>query len=443
MKNLIYILFFLPSFAIAQCWQSVDAGENHSLAIRYDGTLWSWGSNNFYKLGYETSSGINPNPNMVGTSNDWLSVSAGQWHSATIKTNGTLWAWGYNYYGQIGQGTGGTENAIITSPTQVGLDNNWQSVSVGTNYTLAIKNDGTLWGTGTNENGQLGIGTPSGAVFMTQIGSDKNWKQVSANNGYSIGLKTDGTLLQWGGNLTNVPTQIGTQTDWDKIASEGTFAIKSNGTLWAWGSNEFGQLGNETTINKPNPVQIGKDTNWQKISNYFNHTLATKTDNSLWVWGDNDYGQLGDGTFIDKIIPLQIGAETNWISISSGEYFSIGIKSDGTIFSWGRNSSGELGDGTTIDKNIPTQVSCSPLSIENFSDNSFYIYPNPVKNFINIKVAHNLIIDKFIIINIYGKVVIDEKNLDNKLNIEQLPDGIYLLQINCQNRKFNYKFIKE
>jgi alpha-tubulin suppressor-like RCC1 family protein len=443
MKKLILILFMLPTIVLAQCWQFVDAGANHTLAIRNDGTIWSWGSNNFGKLGYSTATGTNPNPYRVGISNNWQSVSAGEWHSSGIKSDGTLWVWGYNAYGQGGQGTSGTAYAIIGSPTQVGANNNWQSVSVGTNYTLAIKSDGTLWGMGTNEHGELGIGSTTFSSLPIQIGTSSNWKQVSANNGYSIGIKTDGTLWQWGNTVTNTPTQFGTDVDWDKIANSGTFGIKTNGTLWAWGYNQFGQLGDDTTIDRINPVQIGTNTNWQKIYNHYNHTIATRTDNTLWSWGDNEYGQLGDATLIDKIIPLQIGAEANWTTISNGEFFSIAIKSDGTLFSWGVNYDGRLGNSTTIDVNIPTQVSCSPLSIENFSDNSFIVYPNPAKGFITIKKNDNLLIDKFIVIDINGKVVIDEKNLDDKLNIEQLPNGVYLLQINCQNKTFNYKFIKE
>lgn len=432
----------LPTIVLAQCWQFVDTGANHTLAIRNDGTLWSWGSNNFGKLGYSTATGTNPNPNRVGSSNNWQSVSAGEWHSAGIKSDGTLWVWGYNVYGQGGQGTSGTTNAILAM-SQVGTANNWQSVSVGTNYTLAIKTNGTLWGMGTNASGELGIGTATFSSLPIQIGTDSNWKQVSANNGYSIGIKTDGSLWQWGGNLTNIPTQFGTQTDWNKIATSGTFAIKTNGTLWAWGSNQFGQLGDGTTINRPNPVQIGTDTNWVKISCHYNHALATKTNNSIWAWGDNDYGQLGDATLIDKIIPTLIGTEVNWANISNGEYYSIAIKSDGALLSWGRNYDGRLGNGTTTDVNIPTQVICSPLSIENFSDNLFTVYPNPAKDFINIENNDNLLIDNYIVIDISGREVIDEKNFNDQLNIQKLSNGIYILQINCQNRKFNYKFIKE
>lgn len=444
MKNLIYILIFSPIFSFAQCWQSVDAGENHTLAIRNDGTLWSWGSNNFYKLGYETPSGTNPNPNMVGTSNDWQFVSAGQWHSAGIKTNGTLWVWGYNLYGQGGQGTGGTTYAIIGTPTQVGTDNNWLSVSVGTNYTLAIKSDGTLWGTGTNEKGQLGIGTPLGAVFMTQIGTDTNWKQVSAGGQVSLGLKLDGTLWTWGtgylGNgdaitTSNIPIQLGVENNWQKISKETGSAIKTNGTLWSWGYHS----GNGTSEISTIPTQIGSSSNWQFIST----GLGIKTNGTLWTWGLNEYGQLGDGTLVDNHTVTQIGNETNWESISAGYYYNTATRTDGTLYNWGRNSSGELGDGTTIDKNFPTQVGCTPLSIESFSDNSFIVYPNPAKDFLNIEKKDNLLIDEFVVIDMCGKVVIDEYNLNDKLNISKLSRGMYFLQINCQNRKFNYKFIKE
>lgn len=443
MKKLVLILLILPIITFSQCWQSVDAGANHTLAIRNDGTLWSWGSNNFYKLGYETPSGTNPNPNIVGNSNNWQSVSAGEWHSAGVKSDGTLWAWGNNYYGQIGQGNGGTLYAIVFSPTQVGSDNNWKLVSVGINYTLAIKTDGTLWGTGTNAGGELGIGNPLAAVYMTQIGTSTNWKSVSANEGYSIGLKTDGTLWQWGNSVTNIPTQFGSDLDWDKIATSGTFAIKTNGTLWAWGYNQSGQLGDGTTINRPNPIQIGTDFDWDKISCYLQHTIAIKTNNTLWSWGANNYGQIGDGTLINKLTPTQIGLESNWINISNGEFFSVAIKSDGTLYSWGRNYDGRLGNGTTTDTSIPTQVGCESLNIEDFANNSFVVYPNPTKDFIEIKKPDNLLIDKFIVIDVYGKVVIDKKISGDKLNIQQLPNGVYLLQINCQNRKFNCKFVKE
>lgn len=435
MKKLIVLMIF-PLISFSQCWQSIDTGVNHTLAIRNDGTLWAWGFSGW---------------GATNTNNDtnWLKVSAGNWHSAGIKSDGKLWTWGNNFYGQCGNGTSGQfANGAMQ---QIGNEN-WSMVSCGLYYTLLIKSDGTLWSMGDNTYGQHGLGN-SFSIIPAQIGADTNWKQVTANDRYSIGVKTNGTLWAWGtgylGNgaisTTNVPIQIGSDNDWDKIANCGTFAIKTNGTIWGWGYNQFGQLGDGTIISRTTPIQIGTDTNWQKICSYSSHTIALKSNGTIYTWGNNQYGQLGNGVFsnTNTLMSTQLGSETNWQDIAVGEWHSTALKNDGSLFNWGFNGDDRLGDGTGIDKNIPTQVSCLPLNIENFLDNSFNIYPNPAKDFVGIKKSDNLLIDKFIVIDIYGKVVIDEKNFDDKLNIQQLPNGIYLLQINCQNRKFNYKFIKE
>lgn len=451
MKKLIFLLLVLPTFSLAQCWRLIDTGENHTLAIRNDGTLWSWGSNNFYKLGYDTPSGTNPNPNKVGNGNDWIQISADQWHSTGIKTNGTLWAWGHNYYGECGQGTSGTPFAIVSAPTQIGLDNNWQSVSAGTDYTLAIKNDGTLWGTGTNSSGQLGMGSSFGAVYITQIGTDTNWAQVSAGVGLSLVLKSDGTLWTWGtgylgnGNAittSNIPIQIGAETNWQKISKNGSFAIKMNNTLWGWGYNQFGQLGDGTTINRETPIQIGIDADWLKIINYYHHTVAIKTNNSLWTWGYNNYGQLGDGTLINKITPFQIGSETNWDDISCGEYFSTAVKTDGTLFSWGINYDGRLGDGTTVDKNVPTLINCAPLETENFLNNLFGIYPNPTTDKIFISNTTNIAINNVKVMDVTGKVILEKTNNFSEINLQSVKNGIYFLSITSDNKTKTYKIVK-
>ena len=247
---------------------------------------------------------------------------------------------------------------------------------------------------------------------MTQIGTDANWKQVSANDRYSIGVKTNGTLWAWGtgylGNgsisTSNIPIQIGTDSDWDKIAESGTFAIKNNGSLWAWGYNQFGQLGDGTIIDKQNPIQIGTETNWQKICNYSSHTLGFKSNGTIYTWGNNQYGQLGNGVFsnTNTLMPTQLGSETDWQNIAIGEWHSTALKNDGTLFNWGFNSDNRLGDGTGIDKNIPTQVNCLPLNIESFTKTG-YFYPNPAKDFIKIVKTIQNLIDKFIVMDIYGK----------------------------------------
>jgi alpha-tubulin suppressor-like RCC1 family protein len=200
------------------------------------------------------------------------------------------------------------------------------------------------------------------------------WESISADVVHKVAIKSDGTLWAWGGNYSgsligtetpvNItsPTQIGTETNWQYVTTgyAYTLATKTDGTLWAWGGNR-GQLGDGTTIMRINPVQIGTDVNWASVSAGYNHVLALKTDGTLWAWGMNAYGQLGDGTTIDKFVPIQIGTDTNWTLVSAGGVdtidFSIALKIDGTLWAWGNNArSGQLGDGTTIDRNIPTQI---------------------------------------------------------------------------------------
>lgn len=410
--------------SIAQCWQSVDAGSNNALAIRNDGTLWSWGSNNYCKLGY-TSPSSTLNPAMVN--GNFIAVSTSDWHSAGIKTNGTLWTWGANYYGQGGQGTSGSTNAFICSPIQIGLDNNWQSVSVGTDYTLAIKTNGTLWATGLNSSGQLGTGDTTNRSFLTQIGTAANWKQVSANYGVSRGLKTDGTIWQWGYN-TNTPTQLGTENDWYKLADTGGFMIKTNGTLWTFSGT---------------PVQVGMDSDWLNVSNYNNHTLAIKTDHSLWAWGENSAGELGDGTLISQINPTQIGTETNWISVSTGKYFSVAIKSDGSLYSWGRNYDGRLGDGTTTDRHFPVQIICSSLNTENFTSKPINIYPNPNNGILFIENTSNINIEKLTLADLTGKLLLEIVNSFSEINMQSFENGGYILSVTSENKIYRYKIIKQ
>src|SRR3989338_3488524 len=303
---------FILSLVIVFCsavFVYIPAGEASQ------GVLLGWGYNNSGQLGDGTTTDkLFPTP--IGTNNNWSFLSAGSYHTVAIKTDGTLWGWGDNYYGQLGDGT----TSYRYSPTQIGTDANWSSVSAGgaytSNYTAAIKIDGTLWSYG------------DGTYSPIQIGTDSNWSSVSAGYSHTVAIKTDGTLWAWGAGYGTTPVQVGTDTNWSSVSAGfwHTAAIKTDGTLWAWGRNVEGQLGDGTGIDKSSPIQIGTDTDWSSVSAGGYHTVAIRTDGTLWAWGSNGSGQLGDGTEINKLSPTKIGIATNWLFVSAGGFHTIAIK---------------------------------------------------------------------------------------------------------------------
>ena len=328
--------------------------------------LYAWGQNNNGQLG-QNDSGINrSSPVQVGALTNWSQISTGGQATVAIKTDGTLWLWGYNNYGQLAQ----NDTVSRSSPVQVGAATNWSLVSMGQYSTAAIKNNGTLWAWGLNVIGQLGTNDRVYKSSPVQVGVGNQWSLVSTGGGnFTAAIKTNGTLWTWGNNANGTlgtndrvskssPVQVGSLTTWSRISvgQYDTAAIKTDGTLWTWGVNAYGQLGTGDTVNRSSPVQVGAATTWSLVSMGQYNTAAIKTDGTLWLWGFNGYGGLGTGNTVYKSSPTQVGALTNWSQVSMGQYNTAAIKTDGTLWMWGKNDNGQLGTGDAVNKSSPVQV---------------------------------------------------------------------------------------
>ncbi|MBI3042490.1 MAG: Ig-like domain repeat protein, partial [Betaproteobacteria bacterium] len=345
----------------------VAASDTHTLAVRADGTLWAWGDNTSGRLG-DGATIWRAAPVRIGADSNWTSVSSFYMHSAALKNDGTLWSWGANNFGQLGDGT--TSSIPRLQPGQVGTESSWTAVTAGNGYTVALRSDGTLWAWGDNGAGQLGNGTNSDLSTPTQITSETDWAAVAAGNGHTVALKTNGTLWAWGNNSYGqlggtpannwIPTQVGSASDWVAVAAAGlyTIALKSNGTLWAWGANYYGQLGKGTTSSaaQTTPTQVGTASDWVAVDAGYAFAVAVKSSGTLWAWGYNAYGQLGDGTSFDRYVPTQVGSGSLWWSAAGGGYHTVGLATDGSLWAWGANDYGQVGDGTYSYRIVPAQV---------------------------------------------------------------------------------------
>ena len=336
---------------------------------------WSWGVNGLYNLGDGTTTGRSSPVQVLGGGTNWTILSNGRYHTAGIKSDGTLWTWGYDdSYGQLGLNT---INTGRSTPVQtIAAGTNWKQVDCGNRHTVAIKTDGTLWSWGRNDQGQLGDSTTTNKSSPVQI-TGTTWKQAAAGQDSSAAIKTDGTLWCWGrndgtqthlGDNTTVTKSSPVQTaaagtNWRQVSigRRNTAAIKTDGTLWVWGDNQYGQLGRNFADGfngASTPVQtIVGGTNWKNVQVGIASLSAIKTDGTLWTWGQNTLGQLGDGTSSHQYSPIQL-AGTNWKQVDRGLYYSVAaIKTDGTLWTWGYNSSfGQLGDNTLTDRSSPVQI---------------------------------------------------------------------------------------
>ena len=332
---------------------------------------WSWGVGTCGRLGDGTITSKSSPVSVVGGFTDWCQVSAGDAHSIGLRANGTIWSWGLGTCGRLGDCTTVDKSSPVSV---VGGFTDWCQISAGCEHNLAIRQNGTAWGWGNGICGVLGDCTVTGVVIspVSVVGGITDWSQLSGAQRHSLGLRQNGTLWAWGasdsgqlgdGTLVGKSSPrivVGGFTDWSQVSGNGlhSLAVRQNGTAWAWGFGGNGRLGDNTAVTKSSPVSVvGGFTDWCQVSAGESHSLGLRRNGSAWGWGVTSNGQIGDNTVVSKSSPVSVvGGFTDWCRVSAGSIHSLGVRTNGSLWAWGCNIGGQLGDNTAATKSSPVSV---------------------------------------------------------------------------------------
>ncbi|WP_224367439.1 RCC1 domain-containing protein [Hyalangium versicolor] len=359
--------FVALSLASSPISKALSAGNAHSLALRTDGSVWAWGLNDKGQLGNGTLNKSNMPLRVVGLP-AIKAIAAGRSHSLALGMDGTVWAWGLNDKGQLGDGTKTTRLV----PVPVTIPGGAVTIAGGLYHSLAIAADGSVYAWGNNAYGQLGDGTTTERLTPVRINLPGSVQAVSAGWFHSMALGTDGRVWTWGlntnGQIGNgsstgnrlTPYQVTLVLPATAIAAGAnhSLALLSNQSAVGWGQNTAGQLGNGTTTTALVPVPVGLAVAVTAISTGGNSSLAIDSTGAAWAWGQNDKGQLGDGTTSppQRNSPVRVLGLNDAVAISAGLTHALALRPGCPFWAWGDNTNGQLGDGTWTSRSTFTQT---------------------------------------------------------------------------------------
>jgi alpha-tubulin suppressor-like RCC1 family protein len=344
---------------------AVSTRGNHSLGLLSNGTVWAWGSNSAGQLGDGTAL-YRLAPVQVSRLSNVTALAAGTHHSLALDGAGTVWSWGLNSHGRLGDRTA----ASRLTPGKVPDLPSIKALAAGEAHSLALDNDGKVWAWGSNSHGQLGDGTTTDRFAPVQVPGLTTVIALAAGDSYSLALLSDRTVRAWG---LNSHGQLGDGTDTDSptaVSVSGLFdvkalaagashslALRESGSVWAWGSNNDGQLGKDASTAYLSQAQVIDLAGVTRLAAGDSHSLAVRVDGTVWAWGRNAEGQLGDGRALTiRQLPAVVPGLPPVTALVGGSAHSLALLGDGTLQAWGSNGQGQLGDGTEVSRPAPLQV---------------------------------------------------------------------------------------
>lgn len=348
---------------------AIAAGENHSVALAHDGTVWAWGDNTYAQLGVvPTSLSGSPTPIQVGGLSNIIAIAAGSAHTLAIRNDGLLIAWGRNESGQLG-----SVSTAYMLPQFVPNLTGVIAVAAGGENSLALKTDGSLWGFGANLSGCLGIGSATAPVAPpAMVLGLSGIVAMSCSGEHGLAVRSDGAVFAWGNNSNDqlgnagaspsyTPSQVAGLTGIVKVAAAAatSVAIAADGTVSTWGSNLQGEMGIGSGEFASIPIQLNNVVGATAIAGGGDFSTSVRTLGAVWTWGGNDTGQFGNGATSAAGTPIPVYASPllSITAVAAGGGYVLALKSDGTVWAWGQNNEGQIGQGTTsVSVNTPTQV---------------------------------------------------------------------------------------